>query len=308
MPTTLSLSQNRQSPFFLEDDTAYQLWRDDKMQGYPTNLNALVVDVKNPCALSILEKTELASRLSKTNIAIYAGGKSGGNDRHIPHAIAAQIGISKLNHNWLADKDGLTSLTVQNDGARQHFIPYSNRLIHWHTDGYYNKATEQIQSLILHCVRPAITGGENRLLDHEMAYILLRDENPDYIRALMMLDVMTIPARTDKDGQIVRQAETGPVFTVRPDSGKLHMRYTARKHNIVWKDDTLTQQALSFLKTMLESTLPYIYQGRLEAGMGLVCTNVLHDRSGFEDNDTHKRLLYRARYFDRINLQDQPSQ
>ena len=32
--------------------------------------------------------------------------------------------------------------------------------------------------MILHCVRPARQGGDNRLLDHEMAYIALRDADP----------------------------------------------------------------------------------------------------------------------------------
>jgi hypothetical protein len=34
--------------------------------------------------------------------------------------------------------------------------------------------------------------------------------------------------------------------------------------------------------------------------MGLVCNNVLHDRSGFVDDPMHPRLLYRARYLDRV--------
>ena len=34
--------------------------------------------------------------------------------------------------------------------------------------------------------------------------------------------------------------------------------------------------------------------------MGLVCNNVLHDRSGFSDTNGRRRLLLRARYLDRI--------
>ncbi|MCP4933031.1 MAG: hypothetical protein GY927_02225, partial [bacterium] len=98
----------------------------------------------------------------------------------------------------------ITSLTVRDEGIRQNFIPYSNRLIKWHTDGYYNTAAEQIQTLNLHCVSPAATGGKNRLMDHEIAYILLRDKNPDYIRSLMAPDAMTIPARIDEGGKIGR--------------------------------------------------------------------------------------------------------
>ena len=35
-------------------------------------------------------------------------------------------------------------------------------------------------------------------------------------------------------------------------------------------------------------------------GQGLIRNNVLHDRSGFEESDEHKRLLYRVRDYQRI--------
>ena len=42
--------------------------------------------------------------------------------------------------------------------------------------------------------------------------------------------------------------------------------------------------------------------GLIDSGQGLLSNNVLHDRSGFEDDadSAKKRLLYRARYYDRI--------
>ena len=46
----------------------------------------------------------------------------------------------------------------------------------------------------LHCISPARVGGENALMDPEIAYILLREENPDFIRALMHPQAMEIPA------------------------------------------------------------------------------------------------------------------
>jgi hypothetical protein len=42
----------------------------------------------------------------------------------------------------------------------------------------------------------------------------------------------------------------------------------------------------------------------LQPGQGLICNNVLHDRSGFDDDGEHKRQLYRLRYYQRI-LQDE---
>ncbi len=136
------------------------------------------------------------------------------------------------------------------------------------------------------------------LLDHEIAYLRLRDQNPDYIRALMQPDVMTIPARTDGD-TVARAENVGPVFSVDAATGDLHMRYTIRGRNVVWKDDPLTREALAALGDWLEGDSTYIFRGKLEPGMGLVSNNVLHDRSGFTDTQDHRRLLYRARYMDR---------
>ena len=39
---------------------------------------------------------------------------------------------------------------------------------------------------------------------------------------------------------------------------------------------------------------------RLQAGMGIVGHNVLHERSAFEDDPARPRLLLRARFLDRI--------
>jgi hypothetical protein len=40
--------------------------------------------------------------------------------------------------------------------------------------------------------------------------------------------------------------------------------------------------------------------------MGLVGHNVLHDRTGFRDDPALPRLLYRARYLDRVQLPEPP--
>lgn len=127
---------------------------------------------------------------------------------------------------------------------------------------------------------------------------MLREKNPDYIRVLMGQDVMTIPCRTEQ-GEVAREEETGPVFSITAD-GELHMRFTERQRNIVWKDDPLTLEAVAYLKELLASDSPYIFRGRLEPGMGLISNNILHDRSAFSDDTSHKRLLYRARYYDRV--------
>ena len=126
----------------------------------------------------------------------------------------------------------------------------------------------------------------------------INDANIDFIRALSAPDAMTIPERIDEQG-VARAAQTGPVFSVNSD-GTLHMRYTARTRSIEWKQDATTLAAVALLEKLLASDLPHIHRTRLEPGMGLLCNNVLHERAAFVDDATAPRLLFRARYHDRI--------
>ena len=118
------------------------------------------------------------------------------------------------------------------------------------------------------------------------------------MRALSAPDAMTIPPRLEGEA-LARPAEIGPVFSIESPGGALHMRYTARGVNIAWKDDAATRAARAALERILAGSL-YVLRLRLEPGMGIVCNNVLHARSGFRDTPQHRRLLYRARYYDRV--------
>ncbi len=289
----------RSGPFDPADDDAYQAWRAEKLAAYPRP-SELVVPVRDPRALTGDERAALADRCARANMVIYASPETAA-DKDLPRLLASQFGLVHLDHNWLADEDGISSVTVSGDGGRGDFIPYTNRPIRWHTDGYYNPPDRRIRAMVLHCVAGAASGGENSLLDHEIAYLLLRDADPAFAAALMEPDAMTIPARTD-DAGVVRPAETGPVFSVDPASGALHMRYTARTRSIEWKDEKIVRAAAARLERLLAGPSPYIHRLTLKAGMGLLCNNVLHDRSGFADDPARPRLMYRARYHDRIRL------
>ncbi len=286
------------SPFQLDNEAGYMAWRDWKLEDYPTSIEQLIVEVRDPRNLTAAEFEALHARCRKTNMAIYAGATGSDPDKDIPRTLGAQFGLTQLDYNMGADDDGVTALKVVNGKWRSGYIPYTNRPIHWHTDGYYNLPQHQIHGLLLHCVSAAASGGENALLDHEIAYIHLRDTNPEYIQALMAPTVMTIPPNNEK-GEQLRPARSGPVFSLQP-GGVLHMRYTARTRSIEWSADPLTQAAISALSAFLGSASPYIYRATLQPGQGLVSNNVLHDRSGFDEDAEHTRQLYRLRYYQRI--------
>jgi hypothetical protein len=314
--------------FDLDDDRAYRRWRDWKLAQSPVDASALVVHVRDPYRLTTAEQAALIDRITRCSVAIYhidtatvvpdqAAGQASGNtaDKGLPQALGAQLGLHRLDANWLADEDGVSSIQVRRAGgggagegdhvaAHAAFIPYTDKAIRWHTDGYYHPAGRTIHAMVLHCVRPALRGGINTLLDHELAYIALRDRDPALVRALMHPEVMTIPAREDAHG-VARAAQAGPVFSVH--GGCLHMRYTARKRSIAWRDDAATRRAVAALEAVLDDPrTPGRLQLQLQAGMGIVGHNVLHDRSSFDDDPAQPRLLYRARFLDRCQVLDPP--
>ena len=286
------------APFDLDNEADYTAWREQKLDDYPTRIEQLIVEINDPRRLTGAEFEALHERCRKTNMAIYASPTGSDPDKAIPKLLGRQFGLTELDCNMGADDDGVTSLQVVEGKWRSGYIPYTNRPIHWHTDGYYNLPERQIHGLQLHCVSAAASGGENALLDHEIAYIHLRDRNPEYIRTLMAVNVMTIPPNNE-NGEQLRPARSGPVFSVLED-GSLHMRYTARTRSIEWLQDPITQAAVKALNDFLDSSSHYIYRATLQPGQGLISNNVLHDRSGFDDDDEHTRQLYRLRYYQRI--------
>ena len=159
------------NPFDLDDDEAYLRWRDRKLAGAPSSVSDLIVEVRDPRALTEAERGALMARIERCNMAIYAGCHARRRCRH-PAPSRRAVRLARLDANWLAGEDGISEIRVFDDGTQKHYIPYTDRPIKWHTDGYYNPPDWQIRGMVLHCVRPAASGGENRLMDHEMAYLL----------------------------------------------------------------------------------------------------------------------------------------
>lgn len=296
-----------ESPFDLNEDRVYRRWRDWKLSSCPFNPGELMVPLSDPFSLTDDERKQLLNKSLISNMVFYQcdSGDIDISDKNLLRALGMQLGLSQLDSNLCADEDDISSLKVASGGKRHEgYIPYTNRPISWHTDGYYNQYSHQIRGMALHCVSDAASGGENELIDHEIVYILMRDENPEYIKAFMQKDVMTIPPNVE-NGVEIRGARTGPVFSVDSGTGSLHMRYTARIRSIEWKQDTVTLEAVQFIEGLLSEEKGHILTVRLQPGQGVICNNVLHNRKGFMDDPESKqqckqRLFYRARYYERI--------
>ncbi len=293
----LSMDKLFRKAFDLEDDAAYQLWRQQKTAYCQPSLSQVAVDIADPFQLTVAEKTQILNACTQYNLVVYQLNDRAVQDKRLVSSLGKQLGLEHLDSNLRAAEDGISSLQVSEQSGNQ-YIPYTNKALSWHTDGYYNGLDAQINAIHMHCVCEAETGGVNRLLDHEFVYMLLRDENPAYIEALMHPQAMTIPANIDA-GKEIRAAQTGPVFSLHQASGRLHMRYSARKRNILWREDAMTAEAVVRINEILATPALSLCVS-LKPGQGVICNNVLHNRTGFTETPGKKRLLYRARYFERV--------
>ena len=286
------------SPFYLSNNKAYVQWREEKLRYRKPALSDLLVQIKDPYQLSDDEKAAIVQRCENYNVAVYQLNNPNIQDKSLVHALGSQLAMENLDANLRSDEDSVSSLEVRSQTGNQ-YIPYTNKALSWHTDGYYNTLDKQIFAIIMHCVRPAAEGGMNSLLNQENVYIALRDENPAYIEALMHPEAMTIPDNVEA-GKVIREAQTGPVYMVKPqvgsEAGRLHMRFSARKRNIIWRDTEDTSEAVDMINRLLADE-ENVFRIALKAGQGIVCNNVLHNRSSFIDSDDQKRLIYRARYY-----------
>lgn len=290
------------SPFDLDAPEAYRAWRDAKLAAQPAGLGDITVDIDDPAHLSDIERQALADAVGRCNMVVFRVDPAGRDPEAMLLALGNQLGLGRIDRNLCAEDSGITPITVRDTATDKAYIPYTTRPLSWHTDGYYNAPEQTIRGWLLYCAADAAEGGENEVLDHEIAYIRLRDQNPDYIRALMADDAFTIPAN-DEGGEQIRPDTPGPVFSV-DANGALHMRYSARKRNVVWKGDETTRAAAAALEHLFSAGDAHIYRHRLAPGEGILSNNVLHRREGFRDDPAtgHKRLVYRARYYDRISF------
>ena len=280
------------------NNARYEQWRVRKLAGYPVSVEQLRVEIGGLTDLGEAERTAIIDVCSRSNMAIYKC-RDGFVDRSAIRAFASEFGLQRADLHLCAHDDGVSELTVASEGTRTGYVPYSNRSLSWHTDGYYNAESRQVHSVVLHCAAVSALGGENELLDHEIAYIKLRDQDPRFITAFEHPNCMTIPANSTEPDQI-RPEISGPVFSYARDGRSVFMRFSARKKNIRWREDKLTQEARDCLDEILADRNGPVLRYRLEPGEGLISNNVLHNRSSFSDSSKQKRHLYRARFFDRI--------
>jgi len=291
-------------PFNLSDQIEFESWAENKQSLYSDErLQALLrpIEISADGSISKNELALFSARIRDYNFAVY---RVTNNDRFETSGIknlARQIGLKELDAHLCVGEDLISTITdtsqISGD-LRRTYIPYSNKALSWHTDGYYNPFHQRVQAFILYCQHAAGSGGDNSFIDPEMIYLHLRRENPAYIEALCKADVMRIPENM-QDQTCIRAETASSVFQVSEDYSQLDMRFSQRKRHIIWRDDTTTHQALEYLNDLLNAGSAWCINYRLQSGEGVISNNVLHRRSAYKD-DVEPRLYIRARYYNRI--------
>ncbi|MCI4680707.1 TauD/TfdA family dioxygenase [Rhodoblastus acidophilus] len=296
---------DRWSPavFSLEDSDSWRRWRQFKLGRVEAALGCAPTTIENPRAVSQAERKSLLAQVAATNFALYQWRAAAPDENALDEWLLAftnSFGLRAREDHRSANGNGVVRIEVAREGGRAGYIPYTDLRIAWHTDGYYNYhgPANCVRGMILHCAAAASEGGENRVLDHELAYLRLRDADEQALRLLIRPDAMTIPEATDESGRF-RATNSGPVFFL-DNSGALTMRYTARKKFVEWRDEE-TRAAADLLLSLIDAD-PLVSRVRLAPGQGLLCNNVLHDRTAFRNDENSWRRLCRIRFHNRIDM------
>ena len=252
--------------------------------------NVKIPDIGN---ITIKDRKKISSNIKKYNFTLFEL-----NDCTNSNLLkfANNLGLEKIIQNPYSDKNGVSNITAIKDKRQGEYIPYTNKKLNWHTDGYYNSEKEEVRAFILYCKNPAIHGGENYFLDHRILYKALMKESKNFIGYLTQKDVFKIPS--NKNLEINRNFSSF-VFNV-DKANNLTMRYTMREKNIEWKSSEQLPKIKKFIDNFLDLNNPLIFKIKLKKNQGIIANNVLHARSSYEDLENNKRFLLRLRFGDEL--------
>ena len=272
----------------------YRRWRDRKLSSFTSDIDKLMVEIKNPRKLSTAEISLSSQIIKQSNLVFFQLEKNENDIKSSLMDLAGQFGMSDFEILESSEKSGLTKIEVSSKSKeKSEYVPYTNKALNWHTDGYYSGTDNPILSWLLYCQSNSSNGGENSFMDHEIAYILFNDES-SAIDDLMSKDAFTIPA----NAQNGRRAMSSYVFRLL--NNKLHMKFSMREKNIIWSEKIIS--SVDLLKSIIRENENYQINYKLSPNQGVISNNVIHMRSSFTNTSNKNRLLYRLRSKKRIGI------
>ena len=273
---------------FTAKSAEFLRWAEEKEKNIPQNTDGISVNIHDINNVKISEIDKIKETINKYNSCIYSSKVALKTNTNLLKFVEL-VGMRTYDCNNIESNEISTITPIQNN--KINYIPYTDKSLNWHTDGYYDK--KSIFSWLLHCVNPATQGGENYLLDHELAlreYVLKNDD----INNLMAEDALTIPESKDTS----RSEISTYIFSFKNQYKKLHMRFSMRKDNI--GTSPKASSAITKLRKIIENDCAkYSLTYKLQKNEGIITNNILHGREAFKD-DKVKRKLLRIRSYERL--------
>ena len=273
---------------FTAKSAEFLRWAEEKERNIPHNIDGIIVNIHDINNVKTSEIAKIRETINKFNSCIYSSKMALKSNTNLLR-FAESVGMRTYDRNNIESNEISTITPLENN--KINYIPYTDKSLNWHTDGYYDK--KSIFSWLLHCVHPATHGGENYLLDHELAlreYVLRHDD----INNLMSEDALTIPESKDTS----RSEISTYIFSIKNQYKKLHMRFSMRKDNI--GTSPKAGDAVIKLREIIENDCAkYSLTYKLQKNEGIITNNILHGRRAFKD-DKVKRKLLRIRSYERL--------
>ena len=205
---------------FTSKSSEFKQWALEKEDNIPLNIDDLIVKIKDINHATLAEISNIKDKIKRFNCCIYQS-EVGLNTQADLINFAQCIGMETYDTNNIHNSPISLIMSLESKNALN-YIPYTNKKLNWHTDGYYDE--KPIFSWLLHCEEPAYSGGENYLLDHELAireYIIKYDN----LESLSSLDAFTIPGNTHAN----RCETKGYICDSDNEYKKFHMKFSMRE-------------------------------------------------------------------------------
>tara|TARA_B100000900_G_scaffold394893_1_gene392754 strand:- start:21 stop:851 length:831 start_codon:yes stop_codon:yes gene_type:complete len=267
----------------------FKLWAAEKEANIPSNIDDLKVDIKDINHIESNEISKIKALVQRYNCCIYRSIAELKSKAHLIK-FAQSMGMMTYDMNNI-DHEAVCTITRNKFNDRKGYIPYTDKALNWHTDGYYDQ--KPIYSWLLHCAVPALQGGENRLLDHELVirqYVLKYDD----IDLLEQDNAFTIPGNEDAD----RLDTAGYVCSINNKYKKWHMKFSMRKDNIEL-NNSIKVAMIKMKNIIIDDCKKYYLTYKLSKNEGIISNNILHGRNSYEDGED-MRKIFRIRSYERI--------
>ncbi len=273
---------------FTAKSAEFLRWAEEKEKNIPQNSDGILVNIHDINNVKTSEIAKIKETIYKYNSCIYSSKIALKSNTNLLKFVEL-VGMRTYDCNNIDSNEISTITPLQN--SKINYIPYTDKPLNWHTDGYYDR--KSIFSWLLHCVNPATQGGENYLLDHELVlreYLLRNDD----INNLMAEDALTIP-----ESKYTSRSEISTyIFSFKNKYKRLHMRFSMRKDNI--GTSAKANSAVIKLREIIEGNCAkYSLTYKLQKNEGIITNNILHGRKAFKD-DKVKRKLLRIRSYERL--------